>query len=73
MIDLYSKEDCIGCLATKTVLEARGVAYNELDITEPGNLAKVRAWGYQQAPVVDTGVETWSGFQLEKLEKLNSN
>lgn len=70
MLDLYTKDNCAACTATKTVLEALGVPYNELELTDSNNLTRVKEWGFKQAPIVDNNGDRWSGFKPEKLAAL---
>lgn len=71
MVLLYSKPNCIQCDATKMYLSAHGKSYIEVDIMEPENLARVKSWGFMQAPVVDAGNgNKWSGFRPEKIDEL---
>jgi len=73
-ITVYSKPLCVQCDATKRALDKAGVPYELIDVTEDAAaLAKIKALGYLQAPVVVTGEDHWSGFRPEKLKALTSN
>jgi glutaredoxin 3 len=41
-IDLYTRASCPQCVALKAALQARGVAYNEYDISDEKFLARVK-------------------------------
>lgn len=77
MIQVFAKEDCLQCEATKIVLEDLGVSFTIIDIDRDRNaLEQVRKMGFREAPVVivtnESGdiIDRWSGFQLEKLTTL---
>lgn len=70
MLNLYTKPNCPNCVATKTALQALGVPYNELELTNPDNLTLVKSWGFLAAPVIDNNGDRWSGFRADKLAEL---
>ncbi len=69
MITVYSTPVCMQCTATKKEFDRKGVAYDSVDLTQDAEaMAKVRALGYQQAPVVIVSEdEHWSGFRPDKI------
>ncbi len=68
-ITVYSKPMCVQCDATKRALTKAGAAFSVVDITEDAEaLAKVKALGYQQAPVVMTSNDHWAGFRPDKIK-----
>lgn len=70
-ITVYSKPLCVQCDATKRALAKAGLAHTVVDITEDAEaLAKVKALGYMQAPVVITGDDHWAGFRPDKIKAL---
>ncbi len=70
-VTIYSKPACQQCTATKRYLDARGVEYTSVDITEDADAYEyVTSLGYQQAPVVQAGERTWSGFNPFELATL---
>lgn len=70
-ITVYSKPLCVQCDATKRALNKAGVAYDVVDITEDADaLARVKALGYVQAPVVITSEDHWSGFRPDKIKAI---
>lgn len=70
-ITVYTKPSCVQCNATYRALDAHGIEYEILDLTEdPKALEQVKALGYLQAPVVITDEEHWSGFRPDKIEEL---
>lgn len=79
MIDVYSKPRCPQCTATHRKLNALGLAFNSIDVTEDADaLAFIRALGYQQAPVVvvhegKSIKKHWSGFRPDLLKKEAQN
>lgn len=68
MITVYAKPNCVQCNATYRALDAKGLPYRSVDLTgddEAMNL--VKAMGYQQAPVIVTDGDHWSGFRPDKI------
>ena len=70
MIKVYSKSNCIGCMATTKQLDRQGVEYELLKV--PPTVIPEHLSEYKQLPIVDTGEEHWSGFLPEKLAALNA-
>lgn len=72
MITVYTKPACVQCDATKRALGKAGLAYRTVDLSQDAEaLAKVTAWGYRQAPVVEAGPdEHWSGFRPDLIMEL---
>jgi glutaredoxin-like protein NrdH len=71
---VYSKNNCVQCAYTKKLLTEYGIKFEERNIDENEEFyAQAKSLGYQQAPVVVAGVESWSGFQPDKLAKLVSD
>ena len=70
-VTVYTKPACVQCDATKRALNAAGIPYRTIDLTEDaGAMARVTAWGYRQAPVVEADGEHWSGFRPDLIDKL---
>lgn len=83
-ITVYSKPSCVQCTATYRFLDARGLEYTTVDVTENADaLAFIKGLGYQAAPVVytshtrkyDTGdqvtdIEHWSGNQPDRIKSI---
>lgn len=70
-ITVYSKPACVQCTATTRALDARGIAYEIVDLTaEAAAMDRVTALGYRQAPVVITDDEHWSGFRPDRIAAL---
>lgn len=68
---VYSKPDCVQCVATYKALDRQGVAYEVVDITQDADALRfVRSLGYQQAPVVVAGEQHWSGFKPDKIKEV---
>lgn len=73
MITVYSKPDCMQCVATKRAFDKRGVTYQAVDVTEsPEALAFVRELGYSAMPVVTVnlpdGLDHWSGLRMDQID-----
>lgn len=70
-ITVYSKPACVQCTATTRALDARGLAYSVIDLTEDAEaMEKVMAMGYRQAPVVVAGEAHWAGFRPDMIGRL---
>jgi len=70
-ITVYSKPMCVQCDATKRALDKAALPYDTVDIAEdPEALARVKALGYVQAPVVVTDGDHWSGFRPDKIKEI---
>lgn len=72
-VTVYGKPLCVQCDATVRALTKAGIPHAVVDVTEdPDALARIKALGYMQAPVVivDGGAEHWSGFRPDKIKAL---
>lgn len=71
MITVYTKPSCVQCNATHRALDAKGLPYKSVDLSQDVNaLDVVKAMGYMQAPVVVTDDDHWSGFRPDKIAAL---
>ena len=70
-ITVYSKPACVQCTATTRALEARGLAYQIIDLTEDdAAMELVTSMGYRQAPVIVAGEAHWAGFRPDMIGAL---
>ena len=70
-ITVYSKPACVQCTATTRALDARGLSYDVIDLTEDAAaMERVTALGYRQAPVVIAGDAHWAGFRPDMIGQL---
>lgn len=70
---VYSKPDCPQCELTKRDMDILGIDYELIDITQhQDQLARLTSLGFRSAPVVETGLETWSGYDRDKIKGLVS-
>lgn len=70
-ITVYSKPACVQCTATTRALDAKGLAYDVIDLTQDAAaMEMVQALGYRQAPVVIAGEEHWAGFRPDMIGRL---
>ncbi len=68
---VYTKPACVQCRATMRALDKAEIPYEVVDITvDNGAREYVMALGYLQAPVVENGDETWSGFRPDRIKRL---
>lgn len=74
-IIVYSKPVCMQCRMTYTALDARGINYRIVDLTEDPEayLYVTEDLGYLQAPIVVLNdQEHWSGFRPDLIDKIAS-
>ena len=70
-ITVFTKANCVQCGATYRALDAKGIEYDIVDLSESAEgLDRVIALGYLQAPVVITDEDHWSGFRPDKIDEL---
>ena len=70
-ITVYSKPACVQCTATTRALDARGISYDMVDLTEDAAAMElVTSLGYRQAPVVIAGQAHWAGFRPDMIGAL---
>jgi len=70
-ITVYTKPACVQCNVTYRALDKNGIAYQSVDISQDAEaLARLKAHGYMQGPVVVTDDDQWSGFRPDKIEEL---
>lgn len=72
-IIVYSKPACVQCTATTRALDAKGITYDVVDLSQDdAALNRVTELGYRQAPVVVAGADHWSGFRPDMIARLAS-
>ena len=73
-ITVFSQPNCVQCTATYRALKKLGLEeYTVIDLTRDAEaLEKVKALGYQQAPVVLADDEHWAGFRPDLIAGLAS-
>lgn len=70
-ITVYSRPACVECTATTRALDARGLPYSVIDLTEDAAaMARMTALGYRQAPVVVAGDAHWAGLRPDTIGRL---
>ncbi|MDM7458908.1 MAG: glutaredoxin-like protein NrdH [Paracoccus sp. (in: a-proteobacteria)] len=70
-ITVFSKPACVQCTATTRALDARGLSYDVIDLTQDdAAMARVTELGYRQAPVVIAGESHWAGFRPDMINAL---
>lgn len=70
-ITVYSKPACVQCTATTRALEARGLDYEVIDLTQDdAAMSHVSELGYRQVPVVISGKDHWAGFRPDLIGQL---
>lgn len=75
-ITVYTKPDCVQCIQTKKRLEAKGLSFNVIDVSEDKEARKVVSnTGIYQMPYVTVErdgklVDSWHGFKDDKIKDL---
>lgn len=71
VVTIYTKPACVQCNATYRAMDAKGIHYAIIDVTQDDEaLEAIKALGYLQAPVVMTDEDHWSGFRPDKIDEL---
>lgn len=69
-ITVYSKPRCVQCDATYRALDGLGIVYQAIDVTQDAeSLQYILKLGYQQAPVVVTANDHWSGYRPDRIKE----
>lgn len=73
MVQIYTKNRCPNCEASKRLMKKLGIDYKEIPIeTTPGALEKILDMGFQAAPVIITDNDKWAGMNERKIKNLVS-
>lgn len=71
MVTVFSKNDCVQCKMAKKFLEQHNIEFKEINLDEqPEYIEYVKGLGFSSAPVIETDIESFSGFQPSKLKAL---
>lgn len=69
-VTVFTKPHCPQCDATKRQLTKLGVPFETVDLTQnPSTLEQLQAAGFQQAPVVTTPDNSWTGYRPDLFAK----
>ncbi|MBM6608765.1 MULTISPECIES: glutaredoxin-like protein NrdH [Leclercia] len=72
-ITIYTRNNCVQCLATKRAMENRGVSFEMVNVDQVPDAAEtLRARGFRQLPVVIAGETSWSGFRPDMINRLQA-
>ena len=70
---VYSTPNCQPCRATCKALDAAGVEYEKVDISQDEEARKkCLDMGFQSLPVVVTFNEQWSGYRPDLIKSLTA-
>jgi glutaredoxin-like protein NrdH len=73
---VYSKPSCVQCTATTRAMDAKGISYELVDLTQDNAaMNRVMHMGYRQAPVIIAGDSenlNWAGFQPTMIDRLQA-
>lgn len=73
-VKLYSKPGCGPCIATKRAFEARGIPFEEIDLSKDAEALRfvMEDLGYRAPPVVYVGPDDhWGGeFRADRIGDL---
>lgn len=74
MVTVYTKPSCVQCTATYRALDKNGIAYNSVDITKDTEaFDRLLALGHKSAPVVESPIGDWAGFQPDRITELKAH
>lgn len=69
-IILYSRPNCVQCVATERALASKALAYSKINIDEDQEAADmIRSTGLKTLPVVTYNGQMWSGFRPDLINK----
>lgn len=70
-VTLFSTPNCMQCKMTAKQFEKRGIIFDSLNLeNHPEILEQFKGLGYTSAPIVLAGDMSWSGFRLDKIDRL---
>ena len=70
-VAVFTKPHCPQCDATKRQLTKLGVPFETVDLTQnPSTLEQLQAAGFQQAPVVITPDNSWTGYRPDLIREV---
>lgn len=70
---IYTKDDCVNCESTKTLMDQLEISYTLVNMDEhPEARVAVKGMGFRQAPVVITKSEKWSGHKEASIRGLKA-
>ena len=68
---VFTKPHCPQCDATKRQLTKLGVPFETVDLAQnPSTLEQLQAAGFQQAPVVITPDNSWTGYRPDLIREV---
>ncbi|MBP7229984.1 MAG: glutaredoxin family protein [Moraxellaceae bacterium] len=71
LVTVYSKPNCPQCEYTKRDMDILGIRYQTIDLTnDKAQLQRLVQAGYRSAPIVETELGAWSGYNQEKIRSL---
>ena len=71
-VTVYTKPACVQCNATYRALNKAGIAYSTVDLVEDeAALDRLKELGFQGAPVVESPIGAWAGFNPDKILELS--
>lgn len=71
-ITLFTKPGCGACIATKQALNKRNLKYDIKDVTQDPDAFDyvTKKLGFSGLPVVETDSDSWSGINLDKINRI---
>ena len=70
-VTVFTKPHCPQCDATQRQLNKLGVPFETVDLTQnPSTLEQLQAAGFQQAPVVITPDNSWTGYRPDLIREV---
>lgn len=73
-VTLYSQKNCQPCKAVARRLDKNETPYTKVDVSEDAEaLARLRALGFSQTPVVECGTTVFAGYSPDKIDALKGH
>ena len=70
MLTVYGQPNCQPCRMTEYYLARENVPYNYVDLSKDTEaLARMKAVGHIQTPIIETPTQTTSGFNVDALKQ----
>jgi glutaredoxin-like protein NrdH len=70
-VTVWTTQSCVQCEQTKKQMTKLGIRYDEMALeNHPERLEDFKQKGFLQAPIIQAGDSTWTGFRIDKIKGL---
>jgi len=70
-VTVYTSPNCMPCQQTKKQFDKRGIVYDVINLEQhPDKAEEMKELGYMQTPIVVADDAHWSGFRMDKIQRL---